>query len=94
MPIRLEKELMDLLRDGAKRTPHKKQELVRITLRRHLREVIEAEMTRPARGRVTAIEPWAKGTLARIYKETAEEGWDEVEEAAVRAGQKPPSMDD
>ena len=85
---------MDLLADGVKRTPHKKQELVRITLRRHLREVIEAEATRPASGRVTNVEPWPEGELARIYQETAQEGWDEVEAAAVRAAQRPPSMDD
>ena len=93
MPIRLERELMDLLADGVKRTPHKKQELVRITLRRHLREVIEAEATRPAQ-RVTNVEPWPEGELTRIYQETAQEGWDEVESAAVRAGQRRPSMDD
>jgi hypothetical protein len=41
------------------------------------------------------IEPWPEGMLAKIYRETAGEGWDKVEEAAVRAGQKsPPSFDD
>lgn len=94
MPIRLERELMELLKEGAKRTPHKKQELVRITLRWHLRQVIEAEATRPARGRVTNVEPWPEGELARIYRDTAKEGWDKVEAAAVRAGQRRPSMDD
>ena len=95
MPIRLEKELVELLKEGTRRTPHKKQELVRLTLRRHLREVIEAEATKPAKGRITNIEPWPKGVLEKIYKETADEGWDKVEEAAVRAGQKtPPSFDD
>ena len=95
MPIRMEKELVELLKEGVRRTPHKKQELVRLTLRRHLREVIEAEATRPAKGRVTNVEPWPKGVQAKIYKETAEEGWDKVEEAAVRAGQKkPPRLDD
>jgi hypothetical protein len=94
MPIRLEKELVTLLSEGARRTPHRKQELVRITLRRHLREVIEAEAIRPAKGRVTNIEPWPKGLLTRIFRETAEEGWDEIEAAAVKAGQRAPSMND
>jgi hypothetical protein len=95
MPIRIEKQLVDLLKEGARRTPHKKQELIRITLRKHLRDVIEQEATKPGKGRVTNIEPWPPGALADAYKRTAHEGWDEVEEAAVRAGQKRrPSMDD
>jgi hypothetical protein len=95
MPIRIEKELMDLLNEGARRTPHKKQELVRLTLRRHLLEVIEEEATPAKNGRVTNIEPWPKGMLTKIYKELEREGWDKVEAAAVRAGQKyPPSFED
>jgi hypothetical protein len=95
MPIRMEKELMDLLKEGVRRTPHKKQELVRLTLRRHLREVIEEEAKPPTNGRVTNIDPWPKGFLTAIYKEIEHEGWDKVEEAAVRAGQKnPPSFED
>lgn len=94
MPIRIEEELVSLLAEGARRTPHKKQELIRLTLRRHLREVIEQEATQPAETRVTNIDPWPKGALARAYKRTRQEGWDKVEAAAVRAGQRPPSMDD
>jgi hypothetical protein len=95
MPIRMEKELVDLLNEGARRTPHKKQELIRLTLRRHLRSVIEDEAVKPANGRITNIEPWAKGLLTKIHREIEHEGWDKVEKAAVRAGQKrPPSMDD
>jgi hypothetical protein len=94
MPIRIEKDLLTLLAEGARRTPHKKQELIRITLRRHLREVIEQESTKPSRNRVTNIDPWPKGTLARAYKDIEHEGWDKVEEAAVRASRRPPSMDD
>ncbi len=86
---------MKLLAEGARRTPHKKQELVRITLRRHLREVIEGEAVRPERGRVTNIEPWPEGMLTAIYREIEHEGWDQVEAAAVRAGQKhPPTFED
>ena len=95
MPIRLGKELAELLKEGVRRTPHKKQELIRLTLRRHLREVIDKEAVKPGKGRITNIEPWPKGLLRKIYKETAREGWDKVEEAAVRAGQKTsPSFDD
>jgi hypothetical protein len=93
MPIRMEKELSDLLKEGARRTPHKKQELVRLTLRRHLREVIEEESKKPAQGRVTNIEPWPKGLLAKAYKAIEHEGWDKVEEAATKA-QGAPSFDD
>ena len=93
VPIRIEKDLLTLLAEGARRTPHKKQELIRITLRRHLRDVIEAEATKPSKNRVTNIDPWPKGTLARAYKRTAHEGWDKVEAAAVRA-QRKPSFDD
>jgi hypothetical protein len=93
MPIRMEKKLVDLLKEGARRTPHKKQELIRITLRRHLREVIEEEATKPPKGRITNIEPWPPGALAEAYKRTTHEGWDKVEAAAARA-QRKPSFDD
>ena len=89
MPIRLEKELLDLLREGTRRTPHKKQELVRLTLRRHLRETIEEEAVRPAKGRVTNIEPWPKGVVEAMYRKIDHEGWDKIEDAATRAQGKP-----
>jgi hypothetical protein len=93
VPIRIEKELVDLLKEGSRRTPHKTQELIRLTLRRHLREVIEEEAVKPS-PRVTNVELWPKGMLTRIYQEIEHENWDKVEEAAVRAGQaSPPSMD-
>lgn len=94
MPIRIEKELLDLLSEGARRTPHKKQELIRLTLRRHLKEVIEAEATSPSQARITNIEPWPKGLLAKAYKEIAHEGWDKIEAAATQATRRRPSMDD
>jgi hypothetical protein len=95
MPIRLEKELVDLLREGARRTPHKKQELIRITLRRHLREVIDAEAKPTITERITNIEPWPKGALKNAYKEIVHEGWDKIEAVAVRTAQKrPPSLED
>src|SRR5947208_10505409 len=93
LPLRVEKELHDLLTEGSRRTPHKKQELVRLTLRRHLREVIEEEAGPATKSRLTNIEPWPKGMLTRIYKKLEHEGWDKVEAAAVRA-QRKPNFDD
>ena len=42
-PIRFEEVLLRILEEGVRRTPHKKQELVRLTLRRYLPKVIEEE---------------------------------------------------
>ena len=89
MPIRIEKELMDVLDEGARRTPHKKQELIRITLRRHLRQVIDEESTKGVSHRITNVEPWSRGVLAAAYKAVAKERWDEIEDAATRAQGKP-----
>lgn len=88
-PIRMEKELMDLLSEGARKTPHKKQELIRITLRRHLREVIAEEAVKKPEKRLTTIEPWPKGALTAAYKRVAGENWDEIEDAAARSQGKP-----
>jgi hypothetical protein len=89
MPIRIEKELADLLSEGARRTPHKKQELIRLTLRRHLRSVIAEEATKKPEKRLTAIGPWPKGALTAAYKRVAHENWDAVEDAAAKAQGKP-----
>lgn len=89
----MEKELMDLLSEGTRRTPHRKQELIRITLRRHLREVIEDETIRKAEKRLTTIAPWRKGALASAYKRVAGEKWGKVEDAAVKS-QGAPSIED
>lgn len=80
---------MNLLTEGARRTPHKKQELIRLTLRRHLKEVIEEEAVRSPQERITRIEPWPKGALAAAYKKIAAEGWGKVEKAAVASQGKP-----
>ena len=84
MPVRLDKSLQDALRQGALRTPHKKQELVRLTLRRHLREVIEQEAVVRSARRITNIEPWPEAVITRAYKRIGKE-WDALEEAATRA---------
>jgi len=83
VPVRFEPELQKLLREGARRTPHKKQELIRITLRRYLPAVIEAEAAQ-SRTRLTNIDPWPKAMLAKAYKRVGKE-WDTIEEAATRA---------
>ena len=91
MPVRFEKSLLATLNEGTRRTPHKKQELIRITLRRYLPAVIEEESVKKASGRITNVEPWPKGVLAKAYKRIQGENWDKIE-AAIK--QSPPSMDD
>ncbi len=91
MPVRFEPELLSLLQEGTRRTPHKKQELIRITLRQHLASVIEAEATGP-RERVTNIEPWRESDLKKAYKRVGAD-WDRLEDVATRA-QGQPSFDD
>lgn len=84
MPVRFEPELQQLLREGARRTPHKKQELIRITLRRYLPKVIQQEARELKPKRLTNIEPWPKSTLEKAYKQLGQE-WDALEEAATQA---------
>ena len=92
MPVRFEPELQKLLREGARRTPHKKQELIRITLRRYLPRVIEQEAGKRSGGRLTRLEPWSRSTLEKAYRQIGNE-WDALEEAAVKA-QGRPDFDD
>ena len=93
MPIsvRLDKELLTLLAEGRRRTPLNKQELVRRTLRLHLRDVIDSESKIPPT-RLTRVAPWPKGALARAYKR-ADKEWEETE-AAATAAQRKPSWED
>ena len=91
LSIRLDKRLHELLSEGARRTPFNKRELLRRTLRLHLRDVIERESL-PAQSRITNVEPWPKGTLAKAYKR-ADKNWDAIERAAT-AAQGQPSWDD
>ena len=93
LPLRVEKELHDLLTEGSRRTPHKKQELIRLTLRRHLRAVIEQEASATRPKRITNIQPWRRGALAAAYRRLGQEGWDRIEDAAIR-GQGKPSFED
>jgi hypothetical protein len=92
VPVRLDKSLQETLRKGALRTPHKKQELIRLTLRRYLREVIEQEAVVTPPRRITNIDPWPEAVIARAYKRIGRE-WDAIEEAATRA-QGTPDFDD
>jgi predicted transcriptional regulator len=91
MSIRLDDDLRELLSKGAKRTRHKKQTLVRLTLRRHLPEVIERESLK-APARVTSLAPWPRGALAKAYKR-AGKGQERIEASAATAQGKPSWQD-
>jgi hypothetical protein len=91
LSIRLDKELHSLLSEGARRTPFNQRELLRRTLRLHLREVIEREALSPA-ARITNLDPWPRGALAKAYRR-ADKAWDRVE-AAATAAQGQPTWDD
>jgi hypothetical protein len=87
IPVRFEPELLSLLQEGVRRTPHKKQELIRITLRQHLASVIEAESSGPIE-RITNIKPWRESDLKKAYKRVRTE-WDQLDEIATAAQGKP-----
>ena len=91
LSIRLDKGLRSLLVEGARRTPFNQRELLRRTLRLHLREVIEREASSPE-ARLTNIKPWPRGCLAKAYRR-ADRAWDRIE-AAATAAQGRPSRDD
>jgi hypothetical protein len=84
VPLRLDRDLQKALCEGARRTPHKKQELIRLTLRRHLREVIEQEAVAKTTQRITNIEPWPRRVIEKAYQRMGKE-WDKIEDAATRA---------
>ena len=92
MPVRFEKALAAALEEGARRTPHKKQELIRITLRRYLPKVIEEEAIKKSSERITNVEPWPQSVLNELYKKR-DRAWEKVEDAATKA-QGTPSLDD
>jgi hypothetical protein len=88
--IRLEEDLLSLLAEGVRRTPFNRRELMRRTLRRHLKDVIEQEAT--VRPRLTNIAPWPRGALAKAYR-LVDRHWQAVERAATSA-QPPPDWND
>ncbi len=88
MPVRLDRNLQKMLREGARRTPHKKQDLIRLTLRRHLRDVIEQEALVESTPRVTNVEPWPSRVIENAYRRMGKD-WNAIEEAALRAQGKP-----
>ncbi len=92
LSIRLDKQLRSLLAEGARRTSFNQRELLRRTLRLHLRDVIEREALKP-RARLTNVAPWPRGALARAYKRSADRRWEHVE-AAATAAQGQPSWND
>jgi len=91
LSIRLDKEVRSLLAEGARRTRYNQRELLRRTLRLHLREVIEREAIHPE-ARITNVAPWPRGALAKAYRRVEQE-WEQIERAAT-AAQGPPSWDD
>jgi hypothetical protein len=92
MSIRLDADLAELLSKGARRTRQKKQALVRLTLRRHLREVIERESLKVPVERVTTLPPWPRGALAKAYKRAGKS--DDRIEASATTAQGRPSWED
>jgi hypothetical protein len=89
--IRLDKKLNSMLSEGARRTPFNKRELLRRTLRLHLQEVIEQEAVTP-QARITNVQPWPAGALARAYKRS-DKAWARIEASAI-AAQGPSSWED
>jgi hypothetical protein len=90
LSIRLDKRLRTMLAEGARRTPFNQRELLRRTLRLHLHEVIERE-AETAAARITNIDPWPRGSLAKAYRRV-DKAWDRVE-ASATAAQGRPSWD-
>jgi len=84
LSIRLDQELQQLLSEGARRTRYYKRELLRRTLRLHLRDVIEREAVVVSHVRITNLEPWSHGSLAKAFRRT-EKSWEAVEAAAAAA---------
>jgi hypothetical protein len=92
LSIRLDKQLRSLLAEGARRTPFNQRELLRRTLRLHLRDVIEDEAVK-SNTRITNLAPWPRGALAKAYKKSEDKAWECVESAATTA-QRQPAWDD
>lgn len=92
IPVRLPDDLADLLKEGVRRTHHKQAALVRLTLSRHLRAVIEQEAAALPERPLTSIQPWPKGALARAYREAGHE--DDATELAATRAQAAPSFGD
>ena len=91
LSIRLDSDLQLLLSEGARRTKLSQRELLRRTLRLHLREVIDSEAL-AVMPKLTNVEPWPRGALAKAYRRK-DQDWERVEAAATTA-QGQPSFDD
>ena len=92
IPLRLEDDIQEILREGSRSTPHKKQELIRITLRRYLRSVVEGEARVVKIPRLTSVKPWSNAALTRAYRNPDKE-WNRIESIATHA-QAAPSFND
>jgi hypothetical protein len=91
LSIRLDQLLRSLLAEGARRTPLNQRELLRRTLRLHQSEVVEQEAA-PPKARITNIDPWPRGCLAKAYRRV-DQAWDSIE-AEAAAAQGRPAWDD
>ena len=92
IPVRLPDDLADLLKEGVRRTHHKQSALVRLTLSRHLRAVIDQEAAAKSDGPLTSVKPWPKGALARAYRKAGKK--DDATELAATRAQVAPSFED
>jgi hypothetical protein len=92
IPVRLPDDLVDLLKEGVRRTHHKQAALVRLTLSRHLRAVIEQEAAAKSDRPLTSVKPWPKGALARAYRKAGHK--DDATELAATRAQATPSFED
>ena len=88
--LRLDKDILELLAEGKRRTPLNGPELIRRTLRLHLRAVIEANTAEPSK--ITSISPCPAGALKSAYQKATKD-WEHVEAAAV-AAQGAPCFED
>lgn len=84
IPLRLDLGLQEMLREGVRRTQHKEQDLIRITLRLHLKRVIEQEARVKSLPRITNVEPWPKRVVEAAYRRMGND-WDAMENAVVHS---------
>jgi hypothetical protein len=89
--VRLDHDLRVLLSEGARRTRMNQRELLRRTLRLHLREVIESE-AQSVEPSLTNLAPWPRTALARAYRKV-ERAWERTEAAATAAQGRPAWQD-
>jgi hypothetical protein len=92
VPVRLDEHLRAALCEGVRQTRHNQQDLIRLTLHRHLRTVIQQEAMAKATLRVTNVKPWPRRVVEKAYQRIGKE-WDSIEDAAILAQGTPGSND-